>query len=107
MKQLKTKKVQKVIANTFSESAIVAQASPSTLAFVFSETFNLPYIFELSYIYVKERYKLSPDDKIDEFLRENYQDELSKEYLVDGAILTCTNCTNKPFRNINKLSYNP
>lgn len=44
----------------------------------------------------KERYKLSSDDKIDEFLRENYQDELSKEYLVDGAILTCTNCTNKP-----------
>ena len=26
----------------------------------------------------KERYKLSSDDKIDEFLRENYQDELSK-----------------------------
>lgn len=30
---------------------------------------------------------------IDEFLAEEYQDKTSKEYLVDGAILTCTNCT--------------
>lgn len=39
-----------------------------------------------------ERYSISGDD-IEEFLYANYKDEKSKEYLVNGAILTCTNCT--------------
>lgn len=39
-----------------------------------------------------ERYEL-PEDKIGEFLKKEYQDRESREYLVDGAILTCTNCT--------------
>ena len=41
------------------------------------------------------RYGLSPEEDLDAFLAEEYQREQSKEYLVDGAILTCTNCTNK------------
>lgn len=39
-----------------------------------------------------ERYGLE-EDEIDDFLCENYEDKESCEYLVDGAILTCTNCT--------------
>ncbi|MDE7478819.1 MAG: DUF4280 domain-containing protein [Lachnospiraceae bacterium] len=42
-----------------------------------------------------ERYGLSPEDDIEAFMKECYQKEKSKEYLVDGAILTCTNCTKK------------
>lgn len=41
---------------------------------------------------IAERYEL-PRDEVDEFLEKEYQDELSSEYLVDGAILTCTNST--------------
>lgn len=33
------------------------------------------------------------EEEIDDFLWENYKDKESCEYLVDGAILTCTNCT--------------
>lgn len=40
-----------------------------------------------------ERNELSENDDIDAFLQENYKDEQSKEYLVDGAALTCTNST--------------
>ncbi|MBQ6887087.1 MAG: hypothetical protein IJN54_06205 [Lachnospiraceae bacterium] len=40
-----------------------------------------------------ERYGLLSDTDLDAFLAEEYKKELSKEYLVDGAILTCTNCT--------------
>lgn len=32
-------------------------------------------------------------DEIEEFISNNYEDENSTEYLVDGAILTCTNST--------------
>lgn len=32
-------------------------------------------------------------DEIEEFLSNNYEDENSTEYLVDGAILACTNST--------------
>lgn len=39
-----------------------------------------------------ERYRLE-DDEVEDFLCENYADRESCEYLVDGAILTCTNCT--------------
>lgn len=39
-----------------------------------------------------ERNNLS-DEEIEDFLYENYQDKESTEYIVDGAILTCTNCT--------------
>lgn len=39
-----------------------------------------------------ERYWLEDDD-IEDFLCESYADKESAEYLVDGAILTCTNCT--------------
>ncbi len=39
-----------------------------------------------------ERYSL-PADEVEKFLFENYADKNSVEYLVDGAILTCTNCT--------------
>lgn len=39
-----------------------------------------------------ERYGLGKDE-IDDFLFKSYEDEDSCEYLVDGAILTCTNCT--------------
>ena len=42
-----------------------------------------------------ERYGLSINDNVEELMRECYKKELSKEYLVHGAILTCTNCTNK------------
>ena len=35
-----------------------------------------------------------PEDKIEEFLYRDYKKEESKEYLVDGAILTCT-CSTK------------
>ncbi|GFI02890.1 MAG: hypothetical protein HFI44_16180 [Lachnospiraceae bacterium] len=41
-----------------------------------------------------ERYDLE-EDKIGEFLKKEYQDRESREYLVDGAILTCTNCTKR------------
>lgn len=34
-----------------------------------------------------------PEMELENFLRANYKDEESKEYLVNGAILTCTNCT--------------
>lgn len=36
-----------------------------------------------------------PEMELENFLRTNYKDEESKEYLVNGAILTCTNCTKK------------
>ncbi len=39
-----------------------------------------------------ERNDLS-DEEIEAFLYENYEDKESTEYIVDGAILTCTNCT--------------
>ena len=39
-----------------------------------------------------ERNDLS-DEEIEDFLYENYEDKESTEYIVDGAILTCTNCT--------------
>ncbi|MDE6388766.1 MAG: hypothetical protein K2L82_13290 [Lachnospiraceae bacterium] len=39
-----------------------------------------------------ERYDLSKGE-LESFLYANYQDEQSKEYLVNGAILTCTRCT--------------
>lgn len=41
-----------------------------------------------------EKYKLS-EDEIEDFLCKSYADKesVSAEYLVDGAILTCTNCT--------------
>lgn len=39
-----------------------------------------------------ERYWLE-EDEVEDFLCENYEDKESCEYLVDGAILTCTNCT--------------
>ena len=41
-----------------------------------------------------ERNDLS-ETELEDFLWENYQDEDSKEYLVNRAILTCTNCTSK------------
>ena len=41
-----------------------------------------------------ERNDLS-ETELEHFLWENYQDEDSKEYLVNRAILTCTNCTKK------------
>lgn len=34
-------------------------------------------------------------DKIEQFLSEEYSNPKSAEYLVDGAILTCSNCTKK------------
>lgn len=40
----------------------------------------------------KEKYNL-PQSELDNFSKANYQDDESKEYLVDGAILTCTRCT--------------
>lgn len=40
-----------------------------------------------------ERNGVLENDDIDAFLLENYKDEQSKEYLVDGAVLTCTNST--------------
>lgn len=36
-----------------------------------------------------------PDMELENFLRVNYENEKSKEYIVNGAILTCTNCTQK------------
>ena len=39
-----------------------------------------------------DRYNL-PQSELESFLYANYQDEQSKEYLVNGAILTCTRCT--------------
>ena len=39
-----------------------------------------------------ERNDLS-DEEIEAFFYENYEDKESTEYIVDGAILTCTNCT--------------
>ncbi len=41
-----------------------------------------------------KRYAM-PEMELENFLRANYKDEESKEYLVNGAILTCTNCTKK------------
>ena len=41
------------------------------------------------------RYGLDRDE-VDDFLNKNYEDKESCEYLVDGAILTCTNCTKEP-----------
>lgn len=40
-----------------------------------------------------ERNGLSSDEDIETFLKKNYKELESKEYLVDGAVLTCTNCT--------------
>lgn len=41
-----------------------------------------------------QTYEISLDE-VDEFIMEEYADEQSAEYLVDGAILTCSNCTKK------------
>ena len=57
----------------------------------------------------KERYNL-PQSELDNFLKANYQDEQSKEYLVNGAILTCTRCTKKdvPYKDqVYQYSDNP
>lgn len=42
-----------------------------------------------------KRNNLSEEEEIDRFLYESYEDEKRTEYLVDGAILTCTMCTNE------------